>query len=112
MCHLCRDLFTSAILFYYSVWLVNKSAKNEPQENDGDLQKNLGTFAIEDFDVAMKSKNPLKIFRIYITQHPEHYKATLATLCNTAEKDLTHQKLGETYFVLFQLITVFNLISF
>ena len=112
LCHIARDLLTSGILFYYSVWLVNKSAKSEPEENEGDLQKNLGTFAIEDFDVAMKSKNPLKIFRTYITQQPEQYKSALAQLCNIPEKDLTQHKLGETYFILFQLITVFNLIAF
>jgi hypothetical protein len=37
----------------------------------------LGTFAIEDFDVAMKSKNPLKWFRSYVNSQPTHYQETL-----------------------------------
>jgi len=50
-----RNLLASAIAYYYSIYLVNKDFKNQPKNVEGDLTQNLGTFAIEDFDVAMKS---------------------------------------------------------
>ena len=68
---------TAGILFYYSVYLVNKESQNKKEESDLDLEKKLGTFAIEDFDVAMKSKNPLKVFRKYIIDHPPNYSDVL-----------------------------------
>lgn len=63
-----RNTCTAGILYYYSVYLINKDSKSQQAEGDADLQKNLGTFAIEDFDVAMKSKNPLKVFKQYIRE--------------------------------------------
>jgi len=47
-----------------------KLTKDEIDENEDD---NLGTFAIEDFDVAIKNFNPLKQFRKYIIEFPNHY---------------------------------------
>ena len=73
-----RNFLASAIAYYYSIYLVNKDHKHQSKSNVGDLQQNLGTFAIEDFDVAMKSKQPVNYFRKYLLDHPENYKATIS----------------------------------
>ena len=104
-----RNTCTAGILYYYSVYLINKDSKSQQQEDDADLQKNLGTFAIEDFDVAMKSKNPLKQFRTYVISQPTHYQETLLEAIGVKQVDT---KVGNTFFQLFQLITIFNLTSF
>lgn len=109
-----RNFLASAIAYYYSIYLVNKDFKNQSKSNVGDLQKNLGTFAIEDFDVAMKSKLPVNYFRKYLLEHPEHYKVTINIfLSNQRETSIKmsvkeNLKVGEIYFTLFQLISIFN----
>ena len=50
-----RNLLACLIAWYYSIYLVNKNFQNQSNNKDGNLQKNLGTFAVDDFDVAMKS---------------------------------------------------------
>jgi len=50
-----RNLMASAIAYYFSIYLVNRNSQNQPKNQNGELHQNLGTFAIEDFDVAMKS---------------------------------------------------------
>jgi hypothetical protein len=64
------------ISYYYSIYLVNKDLTNQIKK-EGNLQQNLGTFAIEDFDVAMKSQLPVKAFRKYILEHLDHYRQPL-----------------------------------
>lgn len=47
--------------------------KEQDDEEEQDLKDNLGLFVIEDFDVAMKSKELLKQYRRYINDHYQHY---------------------------------------
>ena len=49
---------------------MNSLPKEQVQ---GDLLKNVGIFAIEDFDVAMKSKLPTEYFKKYIMYHSSDY---------------------------------------
>ena len=43
-------------MFYYSFYLIKKNMKDSQDEEEDDLKDNLGLFVIEDFEVAMKSK--------------------------------------------------------
>lgn len=72
-----RNLAASGIAYYYSVFLVNRDFQSQLKSKEGELQQNLGTFAIEDFDVAMKSQIPVKYFRRYLLENTEHYKQFL-----------------------------------
>jgi len=86
---------------------------NAPEEQvKGDLLKNVGIFAIEDFDVAMKSKLPAEYFKKYIIQHSSDY----ANVISQAVLNQSHQngrpidlKLGEIFFTLFQLMKIHDL---
>lgn len=55
----------------------------------------------------MKSQTSLKYFNHYINHEHEHYKECIKRF--VVSKD---NKLGETYFKLFQLITIYNLKTF
>lgn len=68
----------------------------------------------------MKSNLPVKYFRSYLFKEHHHYKETIVNylvnqtaIVNISCWKLTPQdlKMGEIYFNLFQLITVYNLIS-
>lgn len=79
----------------------------------------MGTFAIEDFDVAMKSKLPVKYFRIYLNDNFEHYKNVLVSMLREEAQNQSHikdtkeaMKLGEIYFNLFQIIAIYNVMAF
>jgi len=61
---------------------------------------NLNISAIEDFDVSMKSKNSLNIFKCFIMKHHDDYRRELANICNCSERDVK-TKIGEIYFKLF-----------
>jgi hypothetical protein len=47
-------------MFYYSFILIKKKMKEQNDEEEEDLKDNLGLFVIDDFDVALKSKDLLK----------------------------------------------------
>ena len=64
-------------MFYYSFYLIKKNMKDSTDDEEEDLKDNLGLFVIEDFEVAMKSKELLKQFRLYITNYYQHYHETL-----------------------------------
>jgi len=51
---------TAGIIYYYSIYLVTKNLKLNEDNEIEEEQDSLGTFAIEDFDVAIKYKNPSK----------------------------------------------------
>ena len=71
-------------MFYYSFYLIKKNMKDSQDDEEEDLKDNLGLFVIEDFEVAMKSKELLKQFRLYITNYYQHYQETLADRgCNS-----------------------------
>ena len=77
---------------------------NLPEEQvQGDLLKNVGIFAIEDFDVAMKSKLPTDYFKKYIINQPQDYShvITKAVSHQSFSGKPTDNKLGETFFTLF-----------
>lgn len=57
---LARNVATASIMFYYSFFLIKKNMKDSQDDEEEDLKDNLGLFVIEDFDVAMKSKELLK----------------------------------------------------
>lgn len=57
---LTRNVATASIMFYYSFFLIKKNMKDSQDDEEEDLKDNLGLFVIEDFDVAMKSKELLK----------------------------------------------------
>lgn len=60
-------------MFYYSFYLIQKDMKESQDDEEEDLKDNLGLFVIEDFDVAMKSKELQRQFRFYINNYFQHY---------------------------------------
>jgi hypothetical protein len=86
---------------------------NAPEEKvKGDLLKNVGIFAIEDFDVAMKSKLPAEYFKRYIIQHsPDYANVISKSLLNQSHQNgkAIDLKLGEIFFTLFQLMKIHDL---
>lgn len=113
-----RNFLTALIAYYYSIYLVEKSFEHDLSNQDGD-QQNLGTFAIEDFDVAMKSHVPVDFFRKYILHEQDHYKQSICQLlagqtmspCNVKKNVTKDLKFGEIFLNLFQLITIYNLVT-
>ena len=67
-----------SIAYICSILLVNHDFKNKPPNEQWDTQQNIGTFLIEDFDVAMKSKLPAEYFRNYLMSCSDHYRNVLA----------------------------------
>lgn len=61
--HLSRNFLAAIIPIYYSIYLTSTYSPlrtQAPKELGGET---MGTFAIEDFDIAMKSQLPVKYFR-------------------------------------------------
>ena len=104
---LSKNILTALIMFYYSFYLIKKNMKQSEDDEEDDLKDNLGLFVIEDFDVAMKSKELLKQFRIYITNYYQHYYDSL-----NDQNRISNKKIGGIYLSIFQLITIFNLMNF
>ena len=105
---LIKDLILSFVIFYNSVYLIVKDIKQQEKQKN-----NLGTKAIENFEVAMKSQNVLYQFRKYINEHQSHYKDELFKV-SSGERKINPQmsKMGVNYLLIFHLITIFNSLNF
>lgn len=77
-------------------------------------QELLENFATKDFDVAIKSRIPLKFFRRYIYNQSEHYEETIINKLNEGQPmnrmvcAHKNSKIGEIYLELFELITIYR----
>tara|TARA_B110000285_G_scaffold114197_1_gene129498 strand:- start:1076 stop:1279 length:204 start_codon:yes stop_codon:yes gene_type:complete len=66
-----KNFLTAFVIYYFSVYLILDALKNKEEEEQD--KNELGMFALEDFDVAVKNKNVFKHYRKYVIENPNHY---------------------------------------